>query len=347
MKFPLVASLWFFVFASPAAESAGRDVINIVGSSTVFPFAKVVAERFGKSTQYRSPTVESTGTGGGFKEFCRGLGIGHPDIVNASRRIKPSEFARCQRNGVKDIIEVLFGYDGIVLANSVVAPQIDLSRRQVYLALAKMVPDPAGREKLVKNPHGLWSDIDPQLPDTKILVFGPPTTSGTRDAYVELVMEGGCVKFEWLRAIKVKDPARYKRACHLLREDGAFVEAGENDNLIVQKLRANPRAMGIFGFSFLDQNSDKVKASAIDGSAPTFATIADGRYPISRPLYFYVKKAHVGVVPGIRAYLTEFTSERSLGDEGYLADKGMVPLGADMRNNLRRHLDAGHLLHNL
>jgi len=335
LKTKCIAILVALIYANAATVFAGREAINIVGSSTVFPFAKVVAERFGRSTPFKSPTVESTGTGGGFKQFCKGVGIQHPDISNASRRIKRSELALCQKNGVKDIIEVLFGYDGIVLANSVVAPQINLSRRQIYLALAKKIPDPVDRRMLVKNPHVYWSDIDPEFPRIKILVYGPPTTSGTRDAYVELVMEGGCSEFPWLREMKTNKPGRFKRACHILREDGAFVEAGENDNLIVQKLIANPNAMGIFGFSFLDQNSDRVKASAIDGALPGFDSIADGSYPISRPLYFYVKKAHIGVVPGIEKYLSEFASEQTLGDEGYLADKGMVPLGVDIRKDIR------------
>ena len=233
---------------------AARDSISIVGSSTVFPFSKVVAERFGKSTSFKSPTVESTGTGGGFKEFCKGVGTLHPDISNASRRIKQSEFEMCQANGVKDIIEVLIGYDGIVLANSVKAKKVALTRKDIFLALAKDVPNPDGSATLVKNPYKTWKDVNASLPATKIEVLGPPSTSGTRDAFVELAMEGGCKKFDWIKALKKKDKPKYKEICHLIREDGHFIEAGENDNLIVQKLNANKNALGIFGFSFLDQN---------------------------------------------------------------------------------------------
>lgn len=313
------------------AVAAGRESISIVGSSTVFPFSKVVAERFGKTTDFRSPTVEATGTGGGFKEFCKGLGINTPDISNASRRMKASEFAMCRANGVADIIEVLIGYDGIVLANSVRAELFSLSLKDLFLALAKKVPSPDGGERLVDNPYTRWSEVNPNLPETAIEVLGPPSTSGTRDAFVELAMEGGCSEFAWIKALKKTDNKRYKAICHILREDGAFIEAGENDNLIVQKLNANPAALGIFGFSFLDQNSDKVHAAAIDGSPPEFETISSGAYPVSRPLYFYAKKGHMDVIPGLREYLEEFTSERAWGEEGYLVDKGMIPLSDSLR----------------
>ncbi len=313
---------------------AAKDSISIVGSSTVFPFSKVVAERYGKSTSYKTPTVESTGTGGGFKEFCKGTEVATPDISNASRRIKQSEFDQCKANGVTEIIEVLIGYDGIVLANSKEAKQLTLSRKQIFLALAKKVPNPDGSKALIDNPNVTWSDIDKSLPNTKIRVLGPPPSSGTRDAFVELAMEGGCKAFPWIKALKDSDKNRYKEICHILREDGAFVEAGENDNLIVQKLSADPDALGIFGFSFLDQNSDKVQPTLVDGHEPTFDSIADGDYPVSRPLYFYVKKAHIGVIPGIKEYLAEFTSERAWGDEGYLTDKGMIPLAEEQREKI-------------
>ncbi len=320
------------LFALPAM--AAKDSISIVGSSTVFPFSKVVAERYGRSTNFKTPTVESTGTGGGFKEFCKGTAIDTVDITNASRRIKASEFEMCKSNGVKDVIEVLIGYDGIVIANAKTAPQLTLSRKNIFLALAKMVPNPKGGDTLVENPYNTWSDIDKSLPNTKIRVMGPPSSSGTRDAFVELAMEGGCNSFAWIKALKKSDKNRYKEICHILREDGAFVEAGENDNLIVQKLAADPSALGIFGFSFLDQNADKVQPSLVDGHVPTFESIADGSYAVSRPLYFYVKKSHVGVVPGIAEYLSEFTSEKAWGDEGYLTDKGMIPLAKARRNEI-------------
>jgi phosphate transport system substrate-binding protein len=309
-----------------AGAGAARDYISIVGSSTVYPFATVVAEQFGKTTSFKTPKIESTGSGGGLKLFSAGVGVEHPDITNASRRIKKSEFEKCQKNGVKGIVEVKIGYDGIVLANSKKTKQMSLSRKDIFLALAKDVPDPSGAEKLVPNPYKTWKDVNSALPATKIEVLGPPPTSGTRDAFVELAMEGGAKKFAWIKAMKKKDKKAYKAVCHTIREDGAYIEAGENDNLIVQKLNANPDALGIFGFSFLDQNSDKIQGSLVDGKAPTFDAIADGQYPVSRPLYFYVKKAHVGTIPGMQDYLKEFTSEKAWGPDGYLADKGLIPM---------------------
>ncbi|MCB1831265.1 MAG: substrate-binding domain-containing protein, partial [Gammaproteobacteria bacterium] len=246
--------------------------------------------------------------------------------TNASRAIKLSEVESCAKNGVTEIVEVKIGYDGIVVANAKQAEQLALSRKDIFMALAKDVPDPNGSEKLVANPYKTWNEVDSTLPDTKIEVLGPPPTSGTRDAFVELAMEGGCQAFDFIKAMKRSDERMYQGVCHTIREDGAFIEAGENDNLIVQKLAANPAALGIFGFSFLDQNSDKVQGAKIDGIEPTFEAIADGTYPISRPLFFYVKRAHLGKVPGIEAFLAEFTSEKAWGEEGYLVDKGMIPM---------------------
>ncbi|MBW2518127.1 MAG: PstS family phosphate ABC transporter substrate-binding protein [Deltaproteobacteria bacterium] len=311
---------------APAIAGAGRDYISVVGSSTVYPFATVVAEQFGKSTSFKTPKIESTGSGGGLKLFCAGVGVEHPDITNASRRIKQSEFERCQQNGVNEIIEVKIGYDGIVMANSKKAAPMKLSRKDIFLALAKNVPDPKGGENLIPNPYKTWKDVNPSLPDKAIEVLGPPPTSGTRDAFVELAMEGGAKKFAWIAALKKKDQNAYKAICHTIREDGAYVEAGENDNLIVQKLEANPNALGIFGFSFLDQNMDKIQGSFVDNVEPTFENIADGKYPVSRPLFFYVKKAHVDVIPGIKEYLAEFASDKAWGPEGYLSEKGMIPM---------------------
>ena len=310
---------------------AARDHITIVGSSTVYPFVTVVAEHFGKSTQFKTPKIESTGSGGGFKLFCADVGVEHPDITNASRKIKSSEVETCKSNGVTEIVEVKIGYDGIAMANSKQAAELSLSLRDIFLALAKDVPAADGSENLVHNPYKTWKDVNPSLPDTAIEVLGPPPTSGTRDAFVELAMEGGCKTFEWIKAMKKRDKKTYKATCHTIREDGTYVEAGENDNLIVQKLEANPKAVGIFGFSFLDQNSDKVQGSLVEGVAPEFETIADGSYPVSRPLYFYVKKAHVGSIPGITEYLNEFTSEKAWGENGYLSDKGLIPMPAEER----------------
>jgi phosphate transport system substrate-binding protein len=311
--------------AAPSSSAGGRDYINIVGSSTVYPFATVVAEQFGKAGKFKTPKVESTGSGGGIKLFCDGVGVRYPDIANSSRRIKASEVSQCAKNGVTDVVELKIGYDGIVIANSKKAEALPLSVRQLWLALAKQVPDGAKKE-LKANSYQTWAEVDPQLPARKIEVLGPPPTSGTRDAFVELALEAGCNTFDWIAALKASDEPRYKAVCHTLREDGRFIEAGENDNLIVQKLDVNPSAVGVFGFSFLDQNSEKVQAAPVNGMTPTFDTIADGSYPISRPLYVYVKKAHVNVIPGISEYLAELTSAAAWGPEGYLIDKGMIPM---------------------
>lgn len=320
-------------FSAPAKAQAGRDFIYIVGSSTVYPFSTVVAERFGRATEFKTPKVESTGSGGGLKLFCDGVGVDYPDITNSSRAIKQSEIERCAGNGVAEIIEVKIGYDGIVFANALTAPTVSLTRKDIFLALAKEVPG-AEEGQLIPNPYETWADVNPALPDSRIEVLGPPPTSGTRDAFVELAMEGGCKSFPWIEALKDTDSSAYKSICHTIREDGAFVEAGENDNLIVQKLEANPDAFGIFGFSFLDQNAEKVKGAAVDGSVPTFDAIADGDYPVSRPLFFYVKKAHVDVIPGLRGLLREFTSERAWGEEGYLSDRGLIPMPDDERRTV-------------
>ena len=324
-----IFALASLILALGAGAAQARDQIRIVGSSTVFPFSTTVAERFGKSTDFKTPVVESTGSGGGLKLFCAGVGVQHPDITNSSRRIKASEVTMCAENGVADIVEVKIGYDGIVIANSKKATQYDLTLKDLFLALAKDVPD--GNGKLIPNPYTTWNDVNPDLPSTKIEVLGPPPTSGTRDAFVELALEGGCKSFDWIKALKKSDNNRYKAICHTIREDGAYVEAGENDNLIVQKLEANPDALGIFGFSFLDQNTDKVQGSKIEGVEPEFELIAEGEYPVSRPLYFYVKKAHVGVIPGIAEFLAEFTSDKAVGEDGYLADKGLIPMPDDER----------------
>jgi len=325
-KAVLMSSLALFALGGAAQA---RDQIHIVGSSTVFPFSTTVAEQFGKATDFKTPVVESTGSGGGMKLFCSGVGLEHPDITNASRRIKKSEFETCTKNGI-DITEVMIGFDGIVLANSKSGPQMNLTKQQIFLALAKQVPDANGN--LIPNPNQKWSDIDPSLPDAKIEVLGPPPTSGTRDAFVELAMEGGADTFPSIESLGKNE---YKAVAHSIREDGAFVEAGENDNLIVQKLEANPNAVGIFGFSFLDQNIDKIQGAQVGGVDPTFENIAGGEYGISRSLFFYVKQQHVGVVPGIEAYLNEFTSEKAWGDEGYLVDKGLIPLPAADRKQMR------------
>ncbi|MEW6520661.1 MAG: PstS family phosphate ABC transporter substrate-binding protein [Thermodesulfobacteriota bacterium] len=330
----LASALIAGLFAGSTAQAAGRDYISIVGSSTVYPFSTVVAEQYGKTTNFKTPKIESTGTGGGFKLFCSGVGVEYPDISNASRAIKKSEFDTCQANGVKDIIEIKIGYDGIVFANSKKTEPLKLTRKDIFLALAKDVPDPNGGDKLVPNPYKTWQDIDPTLPAVKIEVLGPPPTSGTRDAFVELTMETGAKTFPFIHDMEKKDKNMFKATTQTIREDGAYIEAGENDNLIVQKLEANPNALGIFGYSFLDQNADMIQGSIVENESPTFENIASGKYPVSRPLFFYVKKAHVDVIPGIKEYLAEFTSEKAWGAEGYLADKGMIPMDKKERDSI-------------
>lgn len=311
--------------------AVARDQLNIVGSSTVYPFATVVAEHFGKKTDYKTPKVEATGSGGGLKLFCEGVGLRTPDITNSSRRIKQTEIDKCHKNGVTEIIETKFGYDGIVLANAKSSTPFDANLKEIYLALAKDVPNSDGSESFIANPYEKWSDINPQLPAIKIEVLGPPPTSGTRDAFVELAMEGGCKKFAWIKAMEKKNKRMYQSHCHTMREDGHYIEAGENDNLIVQKLKANTNALGIFGYSFLDQNRDSMHSAKINGVGADFDAIVDGSYPISRGLYFYTKKAHIATVSGIKDYLVEFIAEDTSGEEGYLVDKGMIPLSEEER----------------
>lgn len=313
---------------------AARDSIHIVGSSTVYPFATTVSEHFGKKG-FKTPKVESTGTGGGFKLFCAGVGEAHPDISNASRPITESEKNTCAQNGVKDIIEVKIGYDGITLAVSRKAQPVALTTKDIFLALAKQVPDPKDESKIIPNPYKTWKEVNPSLPDVRIEVYGPPPTSGTRDAFLELAMEAGAKQIPSLKDLSKKDEKQFKAIAHVIREDGAYIDAGENDNLIVQKLEANPKALGIFGFSYLDQNQDKIQGCPINGVAPTFENIASGAYPLSRPLYFYVKKAHVGVIPGIKEYVEEFLSEKAIGDNGYCVEKGLIPLPKAEREKLR------------
>lgn len=307
-------------------SAEARDRLLIVGSSTVFPFATAVAETVGANGM-KYPIVESTGSGGGFELFCRGTGEMTPDITNASRRMKPEELATCRANGVTPV-EVEIGYDGIVLANSKDGPKFSLTLEQIYEALAEKLPGDGG---LADNTHASWSDIDPSLPAEKIEVLGPPPTSGTRDAFEELVMEEGC------KAVGGLEDGQ----CTRMRHDGNFVEAGENDDLIVGALKASPVTVGIFGYSFLKQNADKIQSVGVNGVEPTFENISSGAYPVSRPLFFYIKKEHVGVIPGIMDYVSAFTSEAAWGDDGYLAGKGLIPLAAEMR---RRQADDARAL---
>ncbi|WP_207480648.1 PstS family phosphate ABC transporter substrate-binding protein [Arenibaculum pallidiluteum] len=306
---------------SGAANAQARDQIRIVGSSTVFPFTTATAENFGRGGKFKTPIVESTGTGGGMKLFCAGVGPQHPDLTNASRRIKKSEVEECAKNGVTAITELNIGYDGLVIASARSAKPVNFTLAQIWKAMAKEVPVDG---KMVANPYKRWSEIDPSLPNAPIELMGPPPTSGTRDSFNELVMLAGCNKVAEVKQA-LPDAKAHEKACVTIREDGAYVEAGENDNLVVQKLTANPNAFGAFGYSYLDQNRDKLQAAKIEGVEVSVENVQAGKYPVSRSLYVYAKNAHVGVIPGIREFISEYTSERAMGDDGYLVDKGLIP----------------------
>jgi len=296
---------------SVVSHAQARDQIAVVGSSTVYPFTTTVAEQFGRTGKFKTPKVESTGTGGGIKLFCNGVGPQFPDVANASRAMKKGEFDTCIKNGVSEIIEIKIGFDGLTIADAKSGAISSLTKEQVWKALAKQIPDASG--KLINNPNKTWKDVDASLPAIKIEVLGPPPTSGTRDSFHELFMEEGC-------------PFENKKQCHAIREDGAYIEAGENDNLIVQKLVANKNALGIFGYSFLEENADRVKALKINGIAPNFETISSAKYTAARPLFIYVKKAHIGVIPGLKEFAEEYVSNKAIGEEGYLSDRGLVSL---------------------
>ncbi|MEP7350337.1 MAG: substrate-binding domain-containing protein [Sphingorhabdus sp.] len=309
------------------AAGGSRQEIRIVGSSTVFPFAKAASEAFAKADPARkSPVLESTGTGGGMEQFCKGVGADTPDITNASRRIKKSEFENCQKNGVKDIVEVQVGIDGLAMAQSVKGQKFALSAADVYKALAA---NPFGKPQTAK----LWSDVNPSLPKLPISVFGPPTTSGTRDSFHELIMEAGCKTDAATKALKDTDEDKYKAICTEIRTDGAFKEQGENDNLIVQKLDANPDMVGIFGYSYLEENASKVHGIVMDGVPPTIATISEGTYPGARKMFMYVKKAHIDKIPGIKDYILEFVNGGAIG--GYLTKIGMIASTEADRNKAK------------
>lgn len=323
MKSALFASaavIALAAFGTTAAFAQSRDQIRIVGSSTVFPYTQAVAEQYGAMTGNPAPVVESTGTGGGMQVFCGGVGPDHPDITGASRAMKLSEFELCAQNGVDNITEVLIGYDGLSIAHAQGAPDMSLTKAQIFQALAAEVEVDGA---IVANPYKNWSEIDASLPATPITVFGPPPTSGTRDAFVELVMLEGCEGFE---AIAALEEDAMEETCSRMRQDGPFIEAGENDNLIVQRLNADPNALGIFGYSFLFENSDTLKAVSVDGVAPAPETIADGSYGVSRPLYIYVKNAHKGVIAGLEEFVEEYVSEESFGEGGYLSERGLIVL---------------------
>jgi phosphate transport system substrate-binding protein len=311
-----------FAFALMPHMVMARDQIRIVGSSTVFPFVASAAEHFGKLGKFRTPIVEATGTGGGIKIFCSGIDLGSPDMVNASRPIKDSEVALCKSNGVHSITELSIGYDGIVMANANSSPRFDLSKRELFLALVKRVPV---NGKLVENPYTHWSQITSHLPDVPISVYGPPPSSGTRDAFTELLMQEGCKQVKAYAQL-IANADDLKAECARVREDGAFIEAGENDNLIVQKLVGNPNALGVFGYSFLEQNAGSVKANPINGVMPGLRAIISGDYTLARSLFVYVKNGHVGKIPGLAEFATLLTSDAASGHHGFLILKGLLPL---------------------
>jgi len=328
---------------TPEGEATGAatgQTIQIVGSSTVYPFTTAVAEQFGAKTAFATPIVESTGTGGGLKLFCAGVGSSEPDFTNASRRIKASEYEMCVENGVTEIVELPIGFDGIVVANVKELAPMALTSRQLFTALAAEIPVSDEDCALRENPYERWSEIDPSLPDSRIEVYGPPPTSGTRDSFVELGMGHGAKAFDCLAELAETDEDAFEAVAYTLREDKRWIDAGENDNAIVQTLTKTPSAFGVFGYSFLDQNSDRVQATPIDGVTPTFETIASGEYPISRTMFVYGKSQHAEIVPGFREFLIEYTSEAAMGDFGYLSEKGLIPLEPGRLSEVRESVRA-------
>ena len=317
----------------PAPPVGQADRLKIVGSSTVTPFSTTVAEQFGAATRFSTPIVETTGTGGGFKAFCQAVGPNEPSISNASRKIKPSEVQLCADAGITDIVEVKIGYDGIVLANSKSGPSFDFTKEEIWRALAAEIPD--GQGGWIDNPYERWNDVAAHLPDEPIQVSGPPPTSGTRDAFVEIAMEKGAEFVPEMAALKESDPDAFERRAHTIRTDGRWIDSGENDAAIIQTLIKNPAALGVLGFSFLDQNGDRVKASQVNGVDPTFEAIAEGQYLVSRSMYFYVKRQNEPLVPGLIGFIDAFTQEDAWGPDGYLAEKGLIPLPPAERERVR------------
>jgi len=324
---------WVMAVAMSLPSNA-REQIRVVGSSTVYPFITIAAEDFGRRTTYKTPIIESTGTGGGFKLFCSGVGPAYPDFANASRAIKSSELEKCAAKNIKNPIEIKLGYDGIVLSNSIRAKRINITKEQLFLALAKQIPQ---QGTLITNPYKSWNEIDSTLPALTIKVYGPPPSSGTRDAFVELVMHEVCLKHPAFVATYAEESAR-KQACSMLREDGAYIDAGENDNLILQKLSVDPGSFGLFGYSSLEENKDKVQGSLIKGVEPDFNNIASGRYSIARPLFIYAKREHAKSIPGLREFVRFLMQDDMIGNEGVLAMKGLIPLGQEERSVVKETL---------
>ncbi|MBX3594025.1 substrate-binding domain-containing protein [Sphingomonas sp.] len=313
-------------------EQTSRDQIKVVGSSTVYPFTTAVAEAFvNRSTQVKAPVVEQGGTGAGMKLFCGGIGVAHPDIVDASRRMKKSEYELCRQNGVTDIMEIQIGNDGIALAESTQGPKFALTRKDIYLALAA---NPMGKPNTAKT----WRDVNPSLPAIPIKVLGPPSTSGTRDAFAELIMEKGCEESDpAVKALKDSDKTKFENQCLLIRSDAAYIDSGENDNLIVQKLSTDPNAIGIFGYSYLEENAQRLRGIPIEGVEPTYATIAGKTYPGARALYIYVKKQHLKAVPGLKEFLAQYS--QMWAPDGPLVKRGLIASPQDVRDASQQMID--------
>ena len=323
MKTIILASSLLALAASPAFA---RDQMRIVGSGTVYPFTTTVAESFGKTTGKKTPIVEANGSGPGIKMFCDGAGDDTPDFVNASRAMKKDELAACMKNGVKDVAQLTIGYDGLALANAKGGPVMAVTPAQIFTALAKQIPDKDG--KLVDNPNKMWSDIDPSLPKVKIVVLSHPATSGTRSSIEDLILSPGAKSYPSLKELADKDTKAFSVVFKTLRTDGGFVEAGENDNAIVQKLAADPNTFALFGFSNVALNGGKVQAAKVDGEAPSVEGVQTGKYKLSRPLFVYVKKDHMAAMPDMAAFVAEYMSAKAIGGDGYLADKGLIPMPA-------------------
>ncbi|MEL7111714.1 MAG: substrate-binding domain-containing protein [Pseudomonadota bacterium] len=319
--------------APPVSAIGEVQKIKIVGSSTVSPFSTTVAEQFGAISMHPAPIVETTGTGGGFKAFCNAIGPDEPSIVNASRKIKDSERALCAASGIADPFEVKIGYDGIVLANAKAGPELNLTKADIFRALAANLPDGSGG--WVRNPHRTWADVNPDLPNMRILVSGPPPTSGTRDAFVEIALETGALELPDMVALQESDPAQFTARAREIRNDGAWIDSGENDSSIINTLLRNDDSVGVLGYSFLEQNLDRVKAAKISGVAPNFENITRGEYGVSRSMYFYIKIENRGLVPGLVDFVAEFTQEDAWGPDGYLIEKGLIPLLPEERQRVR------------
>jgi len=317
---------------------SARDQIKIVGSSTVYPFSSAVAEEFGATTNYPTPVVESTGSGGGMKLFCAGNDMNTPDITNASRRMKTSEFKLCEKNGVTDITEAVIGFDGIAIAQAKSNTPFSVTRKQIALAVAQEVPSKDGKS-LIKNPYKNWSEIDSSLPNREIIVYGPPKSSGTRDAFEEMVLQKTIGKMSvYTDVFKNTKNKAYKKYSSI-RTDGVYVPSGENDNLIVAKLNKNKESFGVFGYSFLMENEDKVQGATVEGKQPTPETISNHQYPIARSLFFYIKNSHADQVPAMAEYVSMFTKEDMIGSDGILSEIGLIPLPEAKRSEVRTSVD--------